>query len=117
MTNAGEAPRSRRLRRDGCEELAAAVFDGEHHSGFGAVALFVDGGLAGDGSSVACPANNLFYLNSQHLFYKILKGGNTKFEAFTVKDNSINKTSVFYHIYNLTTNLPSSLGRFTAITG
>jgi hypothetical protein len=76
-----------------------------------------DGGLAGDGSSVACPANNLFYLNSQHLFYKILKGGNTKFEPFTVKDNSINKTSVFYHIYNLTTNLPSSLGRFTAITG
>jgi len=76
-----------------------------------------DAGLASDGSTAACPANTLFYLNSKHLFYKILKGGNTKFEAFTQKDNSLNKTSVFYHIYNLTTNLPSSLGRMTAITG
>jgi hypothetical protein len=76
-----------------------------------------DAGLAGDGSAAACPASSLYYLNSKHLFYKILKGGNTKFEAFTVKDNSINKTSVFYHIYNMTTNLPGSLGVMSAITG
>jgi len=76
-----------------------------------------DAGLANDGTTPACPSNNLFYLNSNPLFYKSLEGGNTKFDPFTQKDNSINKTSVFYHIYNLTTNLPSANGRMTAITG
>lgn len=76
-----------------------------------------DAGLAGDASSAACPANSLYYLNSKHLFYKVLSGGNMKFEGFSVKDNSINSTSVFYHIYNMTTNLPSSLGVMSAITG
>lgn len=41
-----------RLRRDGLEELGAAVFHGEHDSGFGTVALFVDGGLAGDAGEI-----------------------------------------------------------------
>jgi len=76
-----------------------------------------DAGLASDASSAACPANNLFFLNSRHLFYKVLSGGNMKYDPFSVKDNSINSTAVFYHIYNLTTNLPSSLGVMTAITG
>lgn len=74
-------------------------------------------GLATDGSTAACPAQNMFFLNSEHLKYKILAGGNTKFTPFELRDNSLNKTSIFYHIYNLTTDLPGSLGRMTAITG
>lgn len=76
-----------------------------------------DAGLATDGTLAACPSNHLYYLNSKHLFYKILRGGNTKFFPFSVKDNSLNETSVFMHAYNLTTNLPGSLGVMTAITG
>lgn len=76
-----------------------------------------DAGLANDGTALGCPANQFFYLNSRHLFYKILEGGNTVFEPFSRKDNSLNETSIFYHIYNLTTNLPSAMGKFTAITG
>lgn len=78
-----------------------------------------DAGLAvgGDTSLNGCPANQFYYLNSKHLFYKILEGGNTVFEPFSRKDNSLNSTSVFYHVYQLTTNLPSSLGVLTAITG
>lgn len=76
-----------------------------------------DAGLASDGTTAGCPANQLYFLNSKHMFYKVLKGGNMKFEGFSVKDNSLNSTSVFYHVYNMTTNLPSSMGLFTAITG
>lgn len=76
-----------------------------------------DAGLATDGTTNACPANQFYFLNSKHLFYKVLKGGNMKFEGFTKKDNSINDTSIFYHIYNMTTNLPTSLGVLSAITG
>lgn len=76
-----------------------------------------DAGFANDGTTLGCPANQLYYLNSKHLFYKILEGGNTQFEAFSRKDNSLNSTSVFYHVYNLTTNMPSSMGLFSAITG
>jgi hypothetical protein len=76
-----------------------------------------DAGLATDGTSAGCPANQLYFLNSKHLFYKVLKGGNMKFEGFSKKDNSLNDTSIFYHVYNMTTNLPSSMGLFTAITG
>lgn len=76
-----------------------------------------DAGLATDATTGACPANQFYFLNSNHLFYKVLKGGNMKFEGFSKKDNSLNDTSIFYHIYNMTTNLPSSLGLFSAITG
>ena len=78
-----------------------------------------DGGYAfgGDTSLAGCPASQFYFLNSNHLFYKVLKGGNMKFEGFSKKDNSLNETSIFYHIYNMTTNLPGSMGLFTAITG
>lgn len=76
-----------------------------------------DAGLAADQTSAACPANQLYFLNSRHLFYKVLDGANMKFMGFSYKDNSINETSVFVHAYNLTTNLPSSLGVMSAITG
>jgi len=78
-----------------------------------------DAGVAygGDTSLGGCPANAFYFLNSKHLFYKVLKGGNMQFEGFSKKDNSLNDTSIFYHIYNMTTNLPSSLGVLTAITG
>lgn len=74
-------------------------------------------GYDGDGGTGECPSNHFYYLNSKHLFFKILEGGNMVFEPFSRKDNSLNATSVFYMIYNLTTNLPSSMGVFTAITG
>ena len=86
----------------GCE----LGYDGDAGAAFG-----------GDTSLSGCPANYFYFLNSNHLFYKVLKGGNMKFEGFTKKDNSINDTSIFYHIYNMTTNLPSALGVLTAITG
>ena len=78
-----------------------------------------DGGSAfgGDTSLAGCPANQFYFLNSNHLFYKVLKGGNMKFEGFSKKDNSLNDTSIFYHVYNLTTNLPGANGLFSAITG
>lgn len=76
-----------------------------------------DAGLAIDGSTAGCPANQFYFLNSNHLFYKVLKGGNMKFEGFSKKDNSLNDTSIFYHVYNLTTNLPGSLGLLSAVTG
>ncbi len=76
-----------------------------------------DAGLAVDGTSNGCAANRLYFLNSKHLFYKVLEGGNMVFEPFSRKNNSLNSTSIFYHVYNLTTNLPSSMGVMTAITG
>jgi len=76
-----------------------------------------EAGVATDGVTAACPASHLYYLNSKHLFYKILRGGNTKFFPFSMKDNSLNETSVFVHAYNLTTNLPSANGVMTTITG
>lgn len=76
-----------------------------------------DAGLAGDGSSNACPANRFYYLNSRHLFYKVLQDGNMVFEPFSRKDNSLNSTSVFHHTYNLTTNLPSAHGVMSSVTG
>jgi len=71
----------------------------------------------GDTSLSGCPANQFYFLNSKHLFYKVLKGGNMKWEGFSKKDNSMNDTAIFYHVYNMTTNLPSANGLFTAITG
>ena len=76
-----------------------------------------DAGLATDGVTLGCPANRLYFLNSKHLFYKVLEGGNMVFEPFSKKDNSLNSTSIFYHVYNMTTNLPSSMGVLSAITG
>lgn len=76
-----------------------------------------DAGLATDGTSAGCPANQFYFLNSKHLFYKVLEGGNMVFEPFSRKDNSLNSTSIFYHTYNLTTNLPSSMGLLSAVTG
>lgn len=76
-----------------------------------------DAGLAIDGASAGCPASRLYLLNSNHLFYKVLEGGNMVFEPFSKKDNSLNSTSIFYHVYNITTNLPSALGVMSAITG
>ena len=64
----------------------------------------------GDGGTDECPSGNFYYLNSDHLFYKILSKGNFVFEPFSRKDNSLNTTSVFYLFANLTTNLPSTLG-------
>lgn len=74
-------------------------------------------GYDGDGGTGECPANRFYYLNSKHLFFRVLEGGNFVFEPFSRKDNSLNSTSVFYMVYNLTTNLPSSMGVFSAITG
>jgi hypothetical protein len=74
-------------------------------------------GYDGDGAANECPANQLYYLNSKHLFFKKLEGGDMVFEPFSYKDNSLNATSVFYMFYNLTTNLPSCMGVATAITG
>lgn len=86
----------------GCE----LGYDGDNSAAFG-----------GDTSLAGCPANQFYFLNSNHLFYKVLKGGNMKFEGFSKKDNSLNDTSIFYHAYNLTTNLPTSMGLLSAITG
>lgn len=86
----------------GCE----LGYDGDAGAAFG-----------GDTSLSGCPANQFYFLNSNHLFYKVLKGGNMQFEGFSKKDNSLNDTSIFYHIYNLTTNMPTSLGLLSAITG
>jgi len=74
-------------------------------------------GYDGDGGTGECPANSFYYLNSKHLFFQILDGGKFVFEPFSYKDNSLNATSIFYLMCNLTTNLPSSMGVFTAITG
>ena len=86
----------------GCE----LGYDGDASAAFG-----------GETSLAGCPANQFYFLNSNHLFYKVLQGGNMKFEGFSKKDNSLNDTSIFYHVYNLTTNLPTSMGLFSAITG
>ncbi len=86
----------------GCE----LGYDGDAGAAFG-----------GDTSLGGCPANQFYFLNSNHLFYKVLKGGNMQFEGFSKKDNSLNDTSIFYHIYNMTTNLPTALGVLSAITG
>ena len=110
----GYMDNNRRLRSD--EQMTKLGLE-NFYLGTALLGYDGDASLAGDGSSAACPANQLYYLNSKHLFYKILEGGNTVFEPFSRKDNSLNETSVFYHVYNLTTNLPSSMGLFTAITG
>lgn len=107
---------NRRLRSD--EKMTKLGFDTFY---IGSALLGYDGdagaAVGGDTSLAGCPASYLYYLNSKHLFYKILEGGNTVFEPFTRTDNSLNTTSIFYHVYNLTTNLPSSLGVMTSITG
>lgn len=79
-------------------------------------------GYDGDGGTPTigggeCPANSLYLLNSKHLFFKVLQGGNMHFDPFSAKDNSLNITSVFYMFYNMTTNLPGSLGVLSNITG
>lgn len=74
-------------------------------------------GYDGDGATGECPASHFYYLNSKHLFFQVLDGGSFVFEPFSYKDNSLNATSIFYLMCNLTTNLPSSMGVFTTITG
>ncbi len=74
-------------------------------------------GYDGDGGSGECPDNYMYHLNSKHLFFKCLEGGDFKFEPFSYKDNSLNATSIFYLFYNLTTNLPSCMGVQSSITG
>ena len=107
---------NRRLRSD--EKMTKLGFD-TFYIGSALLGYDGDAGAAagGDTSLGGCPANYMYLLNSKHLFYKILEGGNTVFEPFTRKDNSLNSTSVFYHIYQLTTNQPNALGVLTAITG
>lgn len=86
----------------GCE----VGYDGDAGAAFG-----------GDTSMYGCPASQFYFLNSNHLFYKVLEGLNMKWSPFETRDNSLNKTSIFAHCYNLTTNLPGTLGVLTAITG
>jgi len=74
-------------------------------------------GYDGDGDANKCPADQIYFLNSNHLFFRILEGSDFVFEPFSRKDNSLNTTSIFYLMYNLTTNLPSSMGLMSAVTG
>lgn len=74
-------------------------------------------GYDGNGGTGECPSNYLYFLNSKHLFFKVLEGSLFKFEPFSYKGNNLNLTSLFYMFYNLTTNLPSSMGVMTNITG
>lgn len=74
-------------------------------------------GYDGDGGTGECPANHLYWLNSRHLFFKVLEGSYFKYTPFELRGMNITKTSLFYMFYNITTNLPSSLGVHTAITG
>ena len=104
----GYMDNNRRLRSD--EQMTKLGLENFY---FGTALL----GYDGDGGTGECPANHFYYLNSDHLFYKILEGANMTFEPMSYKDNSLNMTSVFYHSCNLTTNLPSSMGVLTAITG
>ena len=97
----------RRLRSD--EKMTKLGFDN----------MYVGSALAGydgDGGTGECPTSNVFFLNSNNLFFKILKDGNFKFEEFSRKGNDLNSTSVFYLFYNLTTNLPSAHGRLSAVS-
>ena len=74
-------------------------------------------GYDGNGVDEGCPANQFFFLNSKHLFLRKLQGGSMRFTPFEYRDNSWNATSLFLDVLQLTTNLPSALGKFTAITG
>lgn len=74
-------------------------------------------GYDGDGATGECPSSRIYLLNSKHIFYKVVSGMNKRFEPFSSKDNSWNFTSLFGHFYNITTNLPSSLGVMSAVTG
>src|SRR3990167_10903048 len=107
---------NRRLRSD--EKMTQLGFDNIY---IGSALLGYDGdagtAVGGDTTLGGCPATNLYYLNSKSLFYKILEGGNTVFEPFSKKDNSLNETSIFYHVYQLTTNQPNALGVMNNITG
>lgn len=73
-------------------------------------------GTALVGYDAQVTANYFYYLNSNHLFLKILEGGNFVFEPFSRKDNTLNSTSIFYTMMNLTTNLPSSLEVFSNVS-
>jgi hypothetical protein len=84
----------RRVRAD--EKVTALGFDNFY---IGTALLGYDDG---------CPDDHFYYLNSRHLFYKILRKGNFVFEPFSRKENSLNSTSIFYLFRNLTTNLPSA---------
>lgn len=72
-------------------------------------------GTAQVGYDASCPSGYFYYLNSNHLFLKILEKANFVFEPFSRKDNSLNSTSIFYTMLNLTTNLPSSHEVFTSV--
>ena len=67
----------------------------------------------GDGGTGECPTGYFYYLNTKHLSWKVLQGGNFVFEPFSRKNNSLNSTSIFYLFANLCTNLPSSMGVLT----
>lgn len=74
-------------------------------------------GYDGDGLTGQCPAQHLYWLNSKHIFFKVLEGSYFKYSPFELRGMNITKTSLFYMFYNITTNLPSSLGVHTTITG
>ncbi len=112
---AGFLDNNRRLTSDG--GMAKLGLDTIHITPGCALGYDGNAGLATDGTSTGCPANSMYMLNSRHLFYKVLQGGNMVFEKFSKKNNSLNETSIFHHTYNLTTNLPSGLGVLSAITG
>ena len=73
-------------------------------------------GTATLGYDSLCPSGYFYYINSKHLFLKILKKGNFVFEPFSRKKDNLNSTSLFYLFYNLTTNLPSAHKVFTNVS-
>lgn len=97
----------RRLRAD--EQMTKLGFDQLY---IGSTLI----GFDGDGGTGECPSSRLYLLNSNHLFMKILQGANFVFEPFSRKDNSLNSTSIFYLMYNLTTNLPSAHAVFSDVS-
>lgn len=73
-------------------------------------------GTAMLGFDNSCPASQFYYINSKHLFMKILRKMNFVFEPFSRKGNNPNSTSLFFLAYNLTTNLPSAHKVFTNVS-
>lgn len=73
-------------------------------------------GHDGDGGTGECPASHFYWLNSKHLFFKVLEGSLFKFEPFRMRGKNLNSSSIFYMFYNLTTNLPGSMGVHTNVS-
>lgn len=96
----------RRLRAD--EQMAKLGFD----------QLYVGTMLVG--FDAKCASGYLYMLNSNHLFLKILEqdggSGGFVFEPFSRKDNSLNSTSIFYVMWNLTSNQPDTMLVCTSVS-